>query len=200
MNNDDDLSDLPRPRWDDETGIYRDCSQCHGEGADGKGCENCLPQRDGDYERYCEANPPVVFHTGDPAEMAICTQILGGLGTRSADATSMLLKKFAEWREEYESDRVTIGGLTIKRLYETQGKDLRDYLAARAKTWHEAEQKRLADEREAERKAKSPQRVYRCGLCQKESRVAEPEPWERIPFPKCCGKVMKHVGTEGGAA
>lgn len=185
------------PRWDDETGIYRDCIRCLGKGDCGKGCPNCQTQRDADYERYCEENPPIVFHTGDPAEMAVCTQILGGIGKRSAEATGMLLKKFAEWRAEYESDRVTIGGLTIKGLYESQGKDLRDYLATRAKTWHEAEQKRLEDEREAERKSKRPQRVYRCALCQKETRVAEPEPWERIPFPKCCEKNMRHIATEG---
>lgn len=38
-----------RPRFDEGTGIYRDCTKCHGAGEHGQGCSECLPQRDAAY-------------------------------------------------------------------------------------------------------------------------------------------------------
>lgn len=38
-----------KPRFDEDTGIYRDCTNCHGAGENGSGCPDCLRQRDAAY-------------------------------------------------------------------------------------------------------------------------------------------------------
>lgn len=185
--------DLSKPRFDDDTGIYRDCPQCHGRGIDGKGCPQCEPSNKADFEKHCAENPPITFHQDAEDEMAIACAIFSGMTERPIEDTGWLLEAYRRHKKSWEEP--ALGTLSYKALYEHMGKGFREYFATQIRAELEAMQEKAEEEKHAAELAKRPQRTYQCSLCQKTQQVAEPEPWERIPFPKCCGKVMKHITT-----
>ena len=63
-------------RFDESTGIYRDCSACIGYGefprTDGpKGCPVCKAESDAAFAEFEKGNPPLTFSTDDPAQIEV---------------------------------------------------------------------------------------------------------------------------------
>ncbi len=188
---------LPRVRFDDETGIYRDCTACHGIGLNGHGCYSCLTQRDADFAAFAVANPPVSFRFDQPDEMEELKRIMShdalvkdgpGLPSTLAALTEydVLMAEFREFQQ----------GHHYKFLCGIKGSDytFAEWKSGRMKAAQEAMAKLAAEQGRALRDAGRPRDRYVCQHCGKEHFVTATPLGERVRFPeKCCGKMPKWI-------
>lgn len=94
-----------RVRFDEDTGIYRDCPACDGwgefPGPEGvKGCAYCKMFAESDYDAHCKCNPPVTFRADRPEDIESAKKFLS-LETLAA-ATESPEAHEKHWREMQE--------------------------------------------------------------------------------------------------